>query len=766
MKPIQLVVLSFFLLAAMPSLAADLRITVLEKGTGDPVEGASVVLLNSGEDGLSDESGLTAFEAIDLPEQVKVLALGYEVWQGPLEDAQPLSIYLQPLSGEVEALLVQEDRLYQKGSKVVLSVEELKRAPGSGGDPLKVIESLPGVVVSNDMGGGLYVRGSDAGDNLVWVDRVPIGYLYHLGGIYSTISPNMIQDFNAFLGGFPVEYDDVLGGVLDVKLRSPRRDRLHQEYSFGTYQSSIFLEGPIGGADSKQGFFFSARRSYLDLIFSPDAFTSFIQGDEDDSPEDLQNEVVQVPVFSDLQALWEYRGDAGRFSANFFKARDEARFIINENKLIDPQSAGTAGFSAAYSSLAFNWERDWGGGLNHSMPLTFYQSDNHFQIGRDENGQPFFLDIKDEMVLYQPELSLSFESGHRWRIGSAFAQGKTPVTANITREPSEADIGDFTFTDREKFSVDQTYKGYAISPYSDYRHHWTERFNTTLGLRYTHQEIRGGNTLHGLQPRLHAEYQLRPGTYLTAAWGLYLQSPRGSELVEEAGNPRLNFTEAEHRVIGIKHELSDQWNLLLEAFHKPMFNLVTAIDENLPPDNFSNEGKGEAYGLDLLVKREFSQRKSGWLSYSYIRTTRTGRDGVRRRFSGDQPHTLALVWSQPMFSSVSRWDIGFRFRYHSGLPYDPVIGTGLSEDGSHIIAVYPDTKNSARLPDFYQLDLRFDRPVYYNTWKLNFYIDILNVLNTRNVNGYDYGNNLEKVANPDEEYGLPLFPTFGIEAEF
>ncbi len=746
--------------------AANLNITILEKGSGDPVEAASVVLINNGENDITDESGTVMFEAVDLPDQLKVLGLGYEVLIKEVDKDQPLTLYITPISAETEALVVQEDRILQKTSKIVLTVEELARAPGTGGDPLKVIESLPGVVVnSSDAGGGLYIRGSDSTGNLAWVDRVPIGYLYHMGGIYSTISPHMIQDFNIFLGGFPVEYNDKLGGVLDVKLRSPRRDRLHHKYSIGTYQSSIFLEGPIGEAGSNQGFFLSARRSYLDMIFSPEAFTNFMQGD-DDSPEDQQNKVVQVPVFSDLQAVWEYNTDIGTFSTHYFKARDEAKFIINENRLTDPESAGVTGFYASFSSLSFNWEQNWGGGLSHTMPLTFYNTENSFQIGSDENGKPFFLDIKDQQLFYQPELSQTFKSGDRLRTGVMMARATTPVKAKITREPSESDIGNFTLSGQEKFIIDETYKGYAIAPYADYLHYWSPRFNTTAGLRYVIQEIEGGNRINGLQPRLQAEYQLSPNTYLTAAWGLYLQAPRGSEVVKEAGNPNLDYTEAEHRIIGLKHQLSPQWNLLVEAFHKPMSKLVTNISENAPPNNYSNEGRGKAYGIDLLLKREFSHRRSGWLSYSYIKATRTGRNGITRPFSGDQPHTLSLVWSQPMPGSWQKWDVGFRFRYNSGQPYDPVIGTALSDDGSYTVAVYPNKKNAARLPNFYQLDVRFDRPVLYNTWKLNFYIDILNILNTQNVTGYDYGNNLERVNNPDEQYSLPLFPTFGIEAEF
>jgi len=66
--------------------------------------------------------------------------------------------------------------------------------------------------------------------------------------------------------------------------------------------------------------------------------------------------------------------------------------------------------------------------------------------------------------------------------------------------------------------------------------------------------------------------------------------------------------------------------------------------------------------------------------------------------------------------------------------------------------------------NFYQLDIRFDREFLFNTWKMNVYLDFLNILNIKkNVVGYDYGNDYEKISDPEEQILLPKFPSFGIE---
>ncbi|MDH5300824.1 MAG: TonB-dependent receptor plug domain-containing protein [Gammaproteobacteria bacterium] len=769
MKAIALVFKVFFLLMVVGvASAAELAVTVLQKGSGDPIADASVLLINGGESETTDERGRARFAAASASEQVKVLAVGYETWQQPLAAGNTsLTVYLEPLAVEGEALVVVEERVQQKSSKVALSAQELKRAPGTGGDPVAVVASLPGVVVPTSPGGGesgagFYIRGSDRGESLVWVDRTPIAYLYHMGGLYSTLQPELLQDFNAFLGGFQVEYPDVLGGMLDVKLRSPERDRLHQKYSVGTYLSSFLLEGPIGEAGSRHGFFIGARRSYIDAVFTPDDLSSLIK--DDDRPDDLQVKIIQVPVFEDLQAGWEYRTEQDKLTLRYFYASDEIKVLNNRNKLIDPQSAGEIGVRAGFKSANFNWERRWSENVNHVMPVTILSTENSFHIGTDVNGKPYYLKISEDALFVQPEVRIA-QGKNLLSVGGAGWYSRTPVSANIVRQPGEEDIGQIDFGSRDVYGLDSVFRAGIVAPYIKYRYHWNDKLVTTVGGKYSYVRITGGMAFERVLPRINAEYEVIENTWLLGSWGQYVQVPQGNEFASGAGNPRLGYEEAEHRIVGIKHKPSSVWTLQLELFDKPMDKLVTFVNGKLPPDNYQNLGYGYARGVDVLIKRDLQNRRTGWLAYSYLEARRAGADGVLRKFSGDQPHTLTAMWSQGLSGDWKKWDLGFRFQYHTGQPYDPVLGTTTDGNG-RTVPIYPSKKNAARLPDYWQLDMRLDRAFLYNTWKMNFYVDILNVLNRANVTGYDYGSEWERVNDPIEQTGAPLFPTFGIEAEF
>ena len=769
------------LLSSTPLLAKEISISVLQKGSGDKVEGATVAILETGEYDTTDDQGNVIFDDIEYPVKIKILNTGYETFETELKEAtDKITFYIEPLAYEGESLDVVAERVQEKTSKLTLSREELRRAPGSQGDPLKVIQSMPGIVTAAEGAGVFYVRGSEPNQNIVWVNRARIGYLYHFGGLHSTISPQLIQDFNMFLGGFPVEYGDSLGGALDVKLRSPKNDRIHQHYSIGTFESSIVLEGPIGKAGSKDSFYVSARRSYIDLLFSPDTFSNLI--DDDDDPEEEKNKVTEVPSFYDAQAVWQRELNNGRLMLQHFSAGDEIRLDLNSTSKSDPDVKGELANSVEYHSTSLVWEQQWSPTLNTSSSLYYINSLSSTKLGEDANGNPYFLKINDHNYVWQPEARWNINENLLLTTGTEFIYAETPVDASIGRQPGFNDI-DYNLTETKKFNINSTYKTGLVNPYVKIRNTWKNKLTTQLGLRGTYVKSNGREDMKHLSPRFSAEYALNDKTTFTSSWGKYIQLPDGAFWIRDVGNPKLDFLSSEHRIVGVQHKVTSLWSTQFEIYHKPMKNLVVNYEELDTPNNYTNEGVGESYGFDLLIKRDFYQGKMGWLSYSYLESTRREK-GETFPFLGDQRHTLTLVWSQPLKNDWKKWTLGFRLRANSGKPYTPVLGRdGRCISGEEFVSCVdqgnaendPDFShwrpkwgeiNSARLPNYFQLDLRIDKETRFNTWKLNFYMDILNILNTENISGYDYGNAYEDIDSPEKQIALGLFPSFGVEASF
>ena len=734
-----------------------LEIRVLQKGSGDPVQGATVAVLETADYANTDERGFARIENIKLPATLKILNIGYETLQQTITSFEKnYEIFLSPLRYAAESVEVVEDRIEEKVSKVSLSIEELNKAPGGQGDPLKVIQSLPGVVTVTEGSGVMLIRGSEPYENIVLVDRAPIGYLFHFGGLQSTINPNMVKDFNMFLGGFPVNYGESVGGVLDIKLKKPKTDRIHQKYSIGTYQSSLFIEGPVGKANGSTGFMLGARRSYIDFLLTPEQMTGFLTGDGSD------DKVVTVPKFYDVQAVVTHNINKGELSAKYFSSGDEIALQINDGASADPELIGQMRSTMGYNSLTLDWQQHWGNGFSHVAPLNYLVQTSEFQIGSDQDGNPFFANSKMSEINWQPEIAWQITDTDQLEMGSIFTYVDIPLDVYISRPP-RFDETEFNLTLLEKFKINEVFKGGEIGPYVKYNKQWNSRLTTRTGLRYTQFRASGGINIDVWSPRATVEYQALEKTLLIASWGLYRGYPQSLEWIKGAGNPNLQLARSEHRIIGVTQQINRIWSAKVEAWHKPMSDLVVYLDELSPPNNYQNQGSGENYGADVLIRREMHNGKMGWLSYSYLRADRTNRiTRITQPFSGEQKHSLTLVWSQSLQGSWNKWDVGFRFRANSGKPFRRVVGVDTSVPNV-IQPVY--AAQASRLPNFYQLDIRWDREFRFNRWKASYYIDLNNVTNAKNVSAYDYGGNYERIDNPRETISMGFTPYFGIEVE-
>ncbi len=757
---------SLFLMSLLSSghlLAADFTVTVKERGSGTLIDGATVVLDESDIYETSDKKGRASFSDIDLPKKIKVLAAGYETRTGSVKpDKESVTVYLSPVAVEGEGLEVTAERIVEKASKISLSKQELTQAPGSQGDPLKALVSLPGIVQAGEDSAAVYMRGSDTNSNIVWANNAPIGYLYHFGGMYSTINPMLIEDINVFLGGFPVEYGDALGGVIDAKLRAPKKDRTHYAFDISTIVSSFLIEGPVG-EKSGDSFYVAARRSYIDLLLSPEKMNELAGNDDDDD-----NEITLVPRFYDAQALYRHELDKGYLDYYFFSAKDKMAFDIKSAEKTDPQFAGELSNSIEYQTAGITWQQTINSRWNHITTLAYYRDKEVTRLGRDDNGEPFYIDVKTNSLSLRPHINWQFKKDQTLSFGTELFYTDAPVDLYISRPPSENDP-DFDFTSQKKYRLEKTLIAKTFTPYIKHRKNWSDKFTSILGLRYSNANVSGGYDSRELSPRAAVEYNITPKTLLTASWGRYTQMPDGASIIETFGNPNLKTTEAEHRILGIQHQFNTLYSVKAEIYQKPMTNLVVSIDENEAPNNYANKGIGEAYGIDLFLKREARHGKMGWLSLSWAKSKRTNQlTGITRDFSGDQPLTLTAIWGQPFGGNWKRWKWGVKAEVRSGTPYTEIIARYREiegDDTSRWIAEYG-KYNAKRTPTYYKVDLRIDREILFKESKMKLYIDLQNVTFAKNIIEYDYGNEYEKINNPTKITGLSFFPFFGVEMEF
>ena len=199
------------------------------------------------------------------------------------------------------------------------------------------------------------------------------------------------------------------------------------------------------------------------------------------------------------------------------------------------------------------------------------------------------------------------------------------------------------------------------------------------------------------------------------------------------------------------------------GFYKQLSRLVvrnpaSAFDPTA--DRYTNDGTGRVYGVEATVKARLGEKFFGWVAYTWQRALRRDRPGLaERRFDFDQPHILTALGT---WTFDPRWSAGARFRLVSGNPSTPVVGSVLDAGTGTYVPVYGAT-NADRLPTFWALDVRVDRTWTWRTWKLGAFLDVQNVTNQENVEGWQYNYDY---ARRTPSTGLPVLPILGVQAEW
>ena len=137
-----------------------------------------------------------------------------------------------------------------------LEIQALDLTPGVGDPALaSAVRALPG----NDPASAtdvLYLRGSTADLKLVLLDGAPVYTPFHVAGLMPGFEPTLLGAAALHRGGAPARYDGGLTHILELRTRSPRRDRLRASGALDLLTASAAAEGPLG---PRGGFLASAR---------------------------------------------------------------------------------------------------------------------------------------------------------------------------------------------------------------------------------------------------------------------------------------------------------------------------------------------------------------------------------------------------------------------------------------------------------------------------------------------------------------------------
>ncbi len=684
---------------------------------------------------------LTGFDAV---------SRDVEVVEG---EVTTLKLWVRNQSYREDELVGVYRREKEEVTRRTLSVQEVRRVPGTFGDPVRVIQSLPGAARSPYSTGVLIIRGSNPEDSAVYVDGIRIPIIYHLDGIRSVINANLIESVDYLPGGYGVRYGRSLGGAIDVRTKRDYLEDGHElKWTTDVLHSGGLLTGRLGKEPEKQwGYALGARRSYIDLIIP--AFTK-------------DSGFVIKPRWFDYQLKADrlQTPAGGRLGVFVFGFQDILRVSTPDDVAQGTDQDTQGDMDVLYSThrILINWERRLAERLKMKFTPSFGVDINSGNLGDALSGfeRTWILELRNEFP-WQLSDKLTVTPGIDF-IGGLWEFGvELPFNPEIAA--SYDPIGE-----REDWSIED--QGWAWGPDLYIDADWRpladpDRLLVVPGIRWTYANVVGEFEGWDLDPRLAVRFMPWKKSVLKSSTGLYHQPPMPFEMYRPDDKLiQVDFERATSFTVGWEQQVGDAWSGDLELFYKHLDKLLVMNSQftSLDDPYFENGGQGRIYGLEVMIKRAPVDRFFGWVSYTLSKSERLDYpddpDDYWYDFDFDQTHIFVLVGGVQL---PYDFEISTRVQYVSGNPWTPYSGGIYDIDQGYYWSYSTADYNSERLPPYFATDLRLEKLFTFRRWQLATYVDLLNVLRGTNPEFVRYNYDYTEWAYVRS---LPFIPNLGFDA--
>ncbi|MCE9499967.1 MAG: TonB-dependent receptor plug domain-containing protein, partial [Leptospira sp.] len=678
-------------------------------------------------------------------------------------------------------------------SRYKVRYDEIKRMPGTFGEALKGLETLPGIIPNPGFGPGansLIIRGADPQSNTYLYDDLPIYYPFHWDGLTSVIHNDLIKTIDVYTGAYPANYNNATGGVIEIETTDAVK-KTAGAFQMSLWNATAMFQTPI--LDGKGYMAVAAKVGYLDKTFGQTG---------------LVPEGIRLPRFTDSQVKLVYNFTTEHqvsfynlTSKDDFAATIPAKIKNDPTKVGQIDSAAGASLSAGQSfrttALRYTWTP--GSKFNNRFTLINYDPtlDTRLTFGKyrtNISAKVPYIGIRQDLT-WDAMQNIKFDFGTEVRRQYAYAVGdnfqQTDPT-NPSPNPYDDTNPAFKSVPLNIRKASDYYNAYSTV------HFKLGNFEFTPGVRYDHVAY----TKQGaLGPRATASYKfdgIGKGTSVFGGVGDYNRFNYFSPAFNgDSGNPDIQFEKAKKQSVGIDQKVTEEWQVKGEVFKQEFTNTIVEdpyVSDlvGMNPDrtqwgtkpvvynrprNYSNKGNGHSHGYELLIKKTNkigSRDWFGWISYTWSQSFTNDNifktyDGDNSVLTGDEKRLVAAFYnnSKQQLSAFDRthvinviygwrlsedWQLGGRWSYLTSTPIRPIVGddggqfTNPANNVTYFNPKYSNNPYSAeygntrRLAPYHRLDIRIDRFYNYSWGYVNWYFEIINVYVHKNVNGENFDN--------------------------
>ncbi len=730
---------------------------VIDTDTKQEIPGAIINIVGTKKTVVSDENGDFSFSELEpkLYSLMVKVAFYEEVIKTDIRvgSSQSAKITIEmKMRGHQEAEVVVTGRkLFERPSGASVSVnalspEEIRRAPGAAEDVQRLAQALPGVTTATDSRNDLIVRGGSPFENFILIDGIEVPNVNHFGtqgasgGPIGMVNTDFLNNVNFSSGGFPAKYGDKLSSIMDISYRDGDRNKIAGKFDLGMAGAGIDIEGPI--QKDKSSFLFSARKSYLDLIFSSTGLTA-------------------IPHYSNFNFKATYQiNDQHKLEVLDLAGIDDINFK-NFDKVDAPEMANTkySGWQNI-SGLMHKWLLGTNTYLQTSLSHTVYEK----QVNVDSLGKLQFHSISSDQ-----EIVLRSDFFHRFTPTDLFEAGFT-VRRLSSRNEIKSNPGLNGFgRDATGIDYNATANAKKYGAFVQYNKELFSGLSLTPSLRYDYFDYLNNPSV--VSPRVAASYSAAENFRINAAYGIYHQAPPLIWLIADPRNKDLKQIKATHIIAGIEYYPSEDVKITVEAYQKDYSDYTASYlnrevsyansgaDYNSAGLEYLVSGStGKARGIEFFLQKKLTDKLYGMINYSYSKIAFKPLDGIERPSSFDYKNVFTLIVGYKFNDDI---EISGKYRLMGGRPYTPF---NIDSSMKYNQSIFDYNRyNEARFDAYQRFDIRVDFRNEFNGWNLVTFLDFENVLNTKNIDQLIWNQHKNQ---PDKVLQWSFIPAGGVKIEF
>ena len=710
-----------------------------------PLSGANIIIKGTDLGTVSDENGeFIINNVLQGYYSVSASYIGYEkemiadIWVRP-KAYDYLNIILEPALINLKGVTVKESyfkkSILNEYQSTSFRNDEIRRAPGSGQEISRILNSLPSVASVGENRQDMMVRGGGPTENGFIIDNIPIPSISHFNqpdgrsnGPVGLINTEMVENIEFYSNGFSAKFGNKLSSFGDINYREGNKESLELTLGLGMGGLGGFLEGPLSQNIS---YIASYRRSYLNLL--ADAINA-----------------GGMPSYDDFQGKITYRPNIYN-TYTFLTINGRSTYDRSLEDALDIGDGSYGKVGNKQNTIGFNHKHIWNEKSFSNSSIGLSKEKANISFNDTFSKGPVFNSFNLQNTFSLRQLNqIKQNSKYIFEFGVEYYLRKT-----------EYDFFLNNIENKKNVSVSN------ISTFVTLKQVLFDRVVLSSGIRLDYNNYEKINLL---SPRINIDYAMKNGkNNFIYNIGQYYQNP--PEIYISIDENNLKSVSCWQHSLSLERMLSVTTKLTVSVYQKeykkaPMFTDVDnkepqsfLLDQLTMHSGIISNGQAESEGIEILIEKKRAENFYGLIGGSLFNSTFFDSNGEKRNRNHNYKSIFNIIGGYR--PSDSNWEISFRWSYFGGKPYTRINERQSLQYGQEILD--NNKFNEKKTPEYHSLFLRYERTKNMKIGNLISYFELWNAYNRKNIELYFWSETDKKI---NEITYFSLIPVGGFELEF